>query len=361
MEKPKILNDINSRPVNATCLDLASDMLEEFFYTQHPAKKNSPIGKIEATDFIKQHIGESIWVYYPWLNTAVHMVSEDMYFELRTARNRELISAGDQQKYRAVKIGIAGLSVGSGILHALVISGGPQHIRLADFDVIEVTNLNRIQASLLDIGATKTDVAARQVWELDPFADLRLYPNGVTIENLGEFINGLDFFIDEMDSLDLKLKARLICKEKKIPVLMCTDNGDTAILDVERYDLDPDQKPFFGNAGDLTMADLADRKKWLAYSTQIIDPMLMTSELQESILKIHAKELAGIPQLGTTAGMAGAAISYAIRRITTGHNLQSGRYPISLEAKLIEGYDISARLQERAKASLTFKKKLLGK
>ena len=97
-----------------------------------------------------------------------------------------------------------------------------------------------MNAKLSDVGMNKTVVSAREVWELDPFAELHVWDSGVNKENLEDFILGepkIDIFIDEMDSLSLKAMARFICKKARIPVLMATDNGDEVLLDIERFDL----------------------------------------------------------------------------------------------------------------------------
>ena len=47
--------------------------------------------------------------------------------------------------------------------------------RLADFDHLELSNLNRVPATVFDIGLNKAEVAARRIAELDPICPLRLW------------------------------------------------------------------------------------------------------------------------------------------------------------------------------------------
>jgi len=65
-------------------------------------------------------------------------------------------------------------------------------IRLADFDTLELSNLNRIPASVLDLGVNKAVVAARRIAEIDPYLRVVVEPTGIRPENLGEFLDGLD-------------------------------------------------------------------------------------------------------------------------------------------------------------------------
>src|SRR3989338_1982539 len=106
-------------------------------------------------DFLKNHGIKDTWVYFSWSNTAVHSLPEDLYFKLRTSRNRNIIKEEEQKKYRDIKVGIAGLSVGSAVAEAVSGTGGPKILKIADPDVVELTNLNRLKATMLDIGGKK--------------------------------------------------------------------------------------------------------------------------------------------------------------------------------------------------------------
>lgn len=344
LEKPKVFGSREEAPADAGVIDAFSGALEELFFIEHPnLKKAMPEAKAPLDDFLKNNGIKGIWIYFPWKNAVVRTLPEELYFKLRTARNRHIIREEEQKNYRAAKAGIAGLSVGSGVFSALVISGGPKTMKIADFDVIEVTNLNRIRANLLDVGQNKTEVAAKQIWELDPFADLYLYDKGLNRENLEEFILGgagsprLDIFIDEMDSLDLKVLARLVCKKNKVPTLMATDNGDGIILDIERFDLEPERPIFHGLVGEMKAQDLQnlDFKKWLELATKIVGPTYLTERMKESLPEI-GKSIAGVPQLGSTAALSGAAVSLVARRLANGYPTPSGRYLFDMEEKMQE-------------------------
>ncbi|OGM96310.1 MAG: hypothetical protein A3B86_04170 [Candidatus Yanofskybacteria bacterium RIFCSPHIGHO2_02_FULL_38_22b] len=363
ISSPKFFKKESKLPKGVKKIYAFQGCLEELFFINNPRwKKGMSEARRPLAEFIKSNNDQGLWVYYPWSNVAVHIVREDLYFKLRTTRNRNLITSKEQNRYRQMKVGIAGLSVGSGIVSALVISGGPKTIKIADFDVVEVSNLNRIRARLEDMGGSKVQVVAQQIWELDPFADVYIWDKGITKENFKKFITGdpcLDVFIDEMDSLDLKILARIICREKGIPVIMATDNGDTVILDVERFDLESQRQLFHGLAGNLGLNNCKNmtREKWLRLSTKIIGSGFMTLELQNSILQIGAS-LGGVPQLGTTASVAGAAVSFVIRRIANGYKMPSGRYIISLEQNIIPGYNNRREVKNRLYKTRSFKKKL---
>ena len=278
---------------------------------------------------------DEYWVYYPWHKTAVNVSSEDLFFKFRTDRNRNLITEEEQLKFRNCKVGIAGLSVGSAVLETLVASGGPKVLKLADPDKIELTNLNRMKATLLNVGQNKTFVASHRIWDIDPFAEIYIEEKGLKEDNLGEFLAGdskLDVFIDEMDDIKMKVLARLACREHGIPVIMATDIGDRVLLDIERFDLNPERNLFHGLSGlPLDEVGSMSKERWVQLATLIIGANNMPKRLSDSIAEV-GKTLNGIPQLGSTAALAGAVVTYAVRQIACGgHELNSGRYVINLE------------------------------
>jgi hypothetical protein len=357
---PRISQQRNDFPSDARVLENVTDSLEELFFIEHPQyKQKNPDVQALIEKFISEHSTDDCWIYYPSENVIVHTVSEETYFRLRTARNRNIITEAEQKKYRNLNVGIAGLSVGSAILSAMAISGGPQKIKIADFDVIEVTNLNRIRASLLEIGQNKAHVAARKVWEIDPFAKLTLFDQGINTENIEGFITQeprLDVFVDEMDSINLKIISRMMCRTNRIPVLMATDNGDGIILDVERFDLEPNRPLFHGLTAERKPEELTglSYKDWLKLATEIVGPEYLTEAMQDSLLSLGST-IPSVPQLGTSAAIAGSAISFALRRIAAGAPHPSGRYQLGLEEKLIPGYASAEQITLREKKTQAFK------
>lgn len=276
-----------------------------------------------------------VYAYYPWVNIAVRIPQEELYFELRTARNKNIITRNEQLKYREVKVGIVGMSVGSNVVSALVFSGGPKIFKIADYDKIEFTNLNRLHAPLFAIAENKADIAARMIWELDPFAQVGVWRDGVTKKTLKNFVLGkprLDIFIDEMDNMELKLLSRFICRAARVPVVMVTDNADNIIIDVERFDKEPKRKIMHGliQESECQKIENITYNEWLKIALKIVGTKNLTPRMQDSIKQI-GKKIAAVPQLGTTATMAGVAAAYVVRRIANNQSMPSGRYFLGLD------------------------------
>lgn len=358
---PQIFKTKEQLPDGVEVVDIVDSALKELFIIENPHLKNSKENYDKELKEFKEEKGNFVlWTYLPWRNVAVRMPSEEVYFKLRTARNKNIITEESQRRYRDCYVGIAGLSVGSSIVSSLVMTGGPKKMKIADFDVLETTNLNRLRGKIFDIGKVKTEIAAREVWELDPFTELDLWSEGVSKNSVSDFILSprLDIFVDEMDSIDVKIASRIICKNNRIPVIMATDNGDSIILDIERFDIEPERDIFHGLLKDYTENDFADLsfKDWLKIATKIIDADYLTEDMQNSLLEV-GRSIPSVPQLGTTAAVAGAAVAFAIRRISDKQELPSGRYVISMESALIPEYNSEVNIKARQEKTAQFKKK----
>jgi len=255
---------------------------------------------------------------------------------------------------------LAGLSVGNSVALALVLQGGARYIRLADNDQLALSNLNRIRATVQDLGSKKVYVTARQIYTLNPYAKVDVFPDGLTQKNISKFFAGppkLDIMIDEIDNLAVKYLIREQAKKHKLAVVMAADNGDNAVVDVERYDLNPKLPFFHGRIGKTSYEKLSTLNKFGIGKTitQHIGPENVTERMQQSLLQM-GKTIVSWPQLGGAALLNGSAVAYCVRRILNGQPIESNRALISLDEKLLPGYNSSAQIRHRTKVSNNFKK-----
>ena len=201
-------------------------------------------------------IGEAKrWAYYPWRRTVVTVLGPRSFRRVRLDRNRHLITTDEQDRLGALRIGVIGQSAGHAIAYALAAQGLCGELRLADFDGLELTNLNRVPATVFDLGENKATVAARRIAELDPYLCVRVMTSGVTPDTVGEFLDGLDIVVEECDSLDIKVLVREAARARRLPVLMAT--SDRGLVDVERFDLEPQRPILHGLLGDTDIAGLS--------------------------------------------------------------------------------------------------------
>ncbi len=194
------------------------------------------------------------WTYFPWRRALVRLLAPRGFASLRLDRNRNKLTVEEQSRLRSLRVGVVGLSVGHSIAHVLAMEGLVGELRLADFDVIELSNLNRLPATVLDLGVNKAVAAARRIAEIDPYVRVVVHPEGITRENVGTFLDGLDLVVEECDSLDMKLLVREEARTRRIPVVM--ETSDRGVVDVERFDLEPDREVFHGLLEGLQASDL---------------------------------------------------------------------------------------------------------
>jgi len=74
---------------------------------------------------------------------------------LRLDRNHNKVTREEQARLRTLRIGVVGVSAGHSIAHILAMEGLVGELRLADFDTVALSNLNRIPASVLDLASTR--------------------------------------------------------------------------------------------------------------------------------------------------------------------------------------------------------------
>jgi molybdopterin/thiamine biosynthesis adenylyltransferase len=323
-------------------VDEIAQQLEEIYYIRHPQTMLGNANPVDVKKYTSELIDNinvnefGIWVYYPWNNHIVHFLPEDLHTELRTSRNRNLITVNEQSKYYQSSVGVAGLSIGNSVVGTLLHTGGSKYMRLADFDTLSASNTNRIRTSFINLGVKKTTIAAQEIYEVNPYAQLKLYSGGINNENLESFLNNprkLDVLIEEMDNIYLKIQIRLLARQNRIPVVMATDNGDNIILDIERYDLDQNYPLLHGDISEkelLLIKPNTPKPITAKIITRWVHPENVAFRMQKSLLEL-GKTLYTWPQLGTAAFLSGCAVSYAVRSIIVGEHLESGKYKISLD------------------------------
>ncbi|MGD0055274.1 MAG: Rv1355c family protein [Acidimicrobiales bacterium] len=270
------------------------------------------------------------WVYYPWRRAVVRLLAPRPFSTLRLDRNRNKLTRSEQARQRTLRVGIVGVSAGHSIAHVLAMEGLAGELRLADFDTLELSNLNRIPASVLDLGVNKAVVAARRIAEIDPYLNVVVVPEGITPENLGSFLDGLDLVIEECDSLDVKMMVREAARERRIPVIM--ETSDRGVLDVERFDLEPDRPLFHGLLGDLDssrLAGLTTEQKG-PYVLRMLGALDVSSRGAASLFEL-GETITAWPQLASEVTLGAVTAAAAVRRFGLAGDLPSGRVRFDVE------------------------------
>jgi len=365
------LETLVEKQVITEVIDNYDEQLAELLLSHdaHLYRANASVQQHSIAEHLKEHYGSTpawklgCWVYYPWNGRLVHVIAKELFSELRTIRNRDLISASEQQKLASFRVACLGMSVGSSSALAHILSGISDRIKLADGAVISGSNLNRILTGVASIGKAKTLVIEQQLYEMNPYLDVHALPGKLTKETMQELFEKpwpVDLVVDEIDDLEMKIRVRLEARKRGIPVIMATELGDNVMLDVERFDLDP-KRPLFhgmipGVEGVLDKQTMSQRE-WIKYATAIIDPPNIPLNMQQSLLKIGTHVVTH-PQLGTTAMLTGAVLAFATKQIALGKPFASQRTSISLEKTFIKEFRSFRHRRRHAKHTKVLKRSL---
>lgn len=326
--------------------DTLEAQLFELMSVRAPPLKSRPA---EITRMVQQHLGGrplqeyGAWVYYPWLGSLVHVLPEREFCELRSSRNHYKITREEQAILATKRVGIVGLSVGQASAVTLAQEGVGRSFRLADFDTLALSNVNRLRASVASLGLSKVVITAREMFGIDPYLRIDVFPEGLTEENAEAFIMGrgptpepLDLVVEECDDLFAKIFVRERAKEHRIPVMM--ETNERGMLDVERFDLDPDLPVYHGllrgvRAKDLKRLSTRDK---VPYMLAMFGNSEFSPRFVPSLMEID-ETIASWPQLASGVSLGAALITDPARRIFLGQFRESGRYYIDLDELVRDG------------------------
>jgi sulfur carrier protein ThiS adenylyltransferase len=111
---------------------------------------------------------------------------------------------GVHDRVKRATVGIAGLGgLGSAIAVALARTGVGRLV-LADFDLVEPSNLNRQQYFVEQLGRPKTEALAESLRRINPYVALELHALRLTPENVPTIFRTADVLAEAFDRADQK-------------------------------------------------------------------------------------------------------------------------------------------------------------
>lgn len=154
---------------------------------------------------------------------------------------RERHGAAAQTAFANATVGIAGLGgLGSNIaVHLARLGIG--HLILADFDKVDISNLNRQHYFLRHLGQWKTEALREQLLEINPYLTYEVHTVRITAENAGMLFGGCDIICEAFDRADQKalLIETLLLEHPEIPLIsgsgMAGSHSANAIRTLHRF------------------------------------------------------------------------------------------------------------------------------
>jgi len=148
---------------------------------------------------------------------------EDDYQQM-FGRNIGNITEQEQKKLRETTIAVAGIGgVGGAALFNLV-RIGIGSLKIADPEDFAYSDLNRQQGSVYTtVGSKKVEVIQQALKSINPYVSIYGFPEGLTENNLENFLEGVSLVIDGLDFFCLSIRKSLFdaCRKRGLYILSC--------------------------------------------------------------------------------------------------------------------------------------------
>ena len=128
------------------------------------------------------------------------MERDQEYFE-KTKRNHTWIGGKEgQNTIKNLTIGVAGLGGMGSHIAELLVRAGVRKLKIADFDTVDTSNINRqIIANENTVGQKKINATTDRLKSLSSNIELYPFPEGLTSKNAKDFVSNCDCIVDEID------------------------------------------------------------------------------------------------------------------------------------------------------------------
>lgn len=116
----------------------------------------------------------------------------------------ERVGKENLQKLKSSTVAVLGLGgLGSNVSVSLARAGVGKLI-LADFDKVDITNLNRQQYKASQLGIPKTEAIFENLKEIAPYLEIKTYEERITEENIERICKDADIICEAFDNPEAK-------------------------------------------------------------------------------------------------------------------------------------------------------------
>ena len=99
---------------------------------------------------------------------------------------------------------------------------------ISDFDAFDVPNFNRQAGAMMStLDQPKAEVLKRMALDINPELDIRVFPGGVDADNVDDFLQDVDLYVDSLDffAFDARQLVFPVCAAKSIPATIAAPLG----------------------------------------------------------------------------------------------------------------------------------------
>ncbi|WP_440903454.1 ThiF family adenylyltransferase [Catenovulum sp. SX2] len=150
------------------------------------------------------------------------------------SRNIGWLTTAEQAQLKNKRVATAGAG-GVGSEHIVTLARlGIGKFNISDFDEYEVHNFNRQAGAFMStVGQPKVEVMEKIALDINPELEIKSFPQGINQDNVDEFLQDVDVYVDSLDYFALQARKLVYkkCLEKNIPVVVAAPIGmGTALL-----------------------------------------------------------------------------------------------------------------------------------
>ncbi len=147
-------------------------------------------------------------------------VSEEEFYEMLWFRSSMVFTDKEKELIKNARVGVIGVGGTGGIASEQLVRGGVSNITLVDPDIFELSNINRQHfCTISTIGMKKVEAGKKRLLDINPFAKIRTFENGINKENAKEIVSEVDIIIDASDNKSAHYPLHRVAKELKVPII----------------------------------------------------------------------------------------------------------------------------------------------
>jgi molybdopterin/thiamine biosynthesis adenylyltransferase len=161
------------------------------------------------------------------------LTAESFDYDSAFSRNLGLVRPEEQEVLRNSRVAVAGLGGVGGVHLTTLARMGVGNFHIADFDEFEVHNFNRQAGAMVStLGKSKSVVMQQMASDINPSANIRVFPEGINNDNVDAFLQGVDVVADGLDYFAVEARELMYraAYEKQIPVVAAGPIGCSSAL-----------------------------------------------------------------------------------------------------------------------------------
>ena len=149
--------------------------------------------------------------------------TREEYMAEAFSRNIGLLTQAEQDKLASAKVAIPGMG-GVGGVHLITMTRtGVGNFHIADFDTYNPVNVNRqFGARVPDFGRPKMQVMKEQALSINPYLEIKEFPEEINASNIDDFLDGVQVVIDGLDFFAFDIRRLLFNRAREKGVYVIT-------------------------------------------------------------------------------------------------------------------------------------------